>query len=382
MKDKIISFTSQFGNPEKFNSQFHKVKIYVAYAGKNRNGSFISKDTFEKIIPSLYGVPIVGEWKDEDFGTHGGKVEISDDGVQFIDTTKPYGYIDSSAEVKWELVTEEDGTEREYLTVDGFLWTARYPEALKVLENQNNQSMELNVYDGAFDEDNDYFEITDGEFSALCILGEDVEPCFESSKLSQFNLDKETFKKEFNLMVKELKASLDTQDDVLEGGELEMEKEPKNENFVEEVDTKNAEEVNVDFEVKYNNLLDEHKTLTKENSSLKEQVKTMESELKKLKEFKAQKDQEAYELQLKKEKQEKIDFINTEFTNIPDDVKQEFINKVDEYESIEAIETDICVYIVKNKVNFSKSKAQKQQVKLGVEKKDDTLKSSPYGDLF
>src|SRR5690554_7442615 len=67
------------------------VKVYIAYAGKNRNFSIISKETFEKMIPSLYGIPIVGEWKEEkeDFGTHGGKIEISDEGIKYIETTKP-----------------------------------------------------------------------------------------------------------------------------------------------------------------------------------------------------------------------------------------------------------------------------------------------------
>lgn len=216
MENKIVSFAAKVGKPEKFNSQFHMVKVYIAYAGKNRNYTYISKETFEKMIPSLYGVPVVGEWKEDndDFGSHGGKIQISEDGIEFIDTTKPYGFIDSSATVQWEDVTEEDGTINSYLTVSAFLWSGRYPEVLKVLENKNGQSMELCVFDGQpYEDDEQYFEILDGEFSAICILGEEIEPCFESAKISQFNLDKEAFKAEFELMVKELKQSL------FEGGE-------------------------------------------------------------------------------------------------------------------------------------------------------------------
>lgn len=211
LKDKIITFESKFETPTKFNSQFHMVKVYIAYAGKNRNFSIISKETFEKMIPSLYGIPIVGEWKEEkeDFGTHGGKIEISDEGIKYIETTKPYGFVDSSATVQWENVEEEDGTVNEYLTTTAFLWTNRYPEVLKVLENKNHQSMEINVFDGEYSEEEpDYFELLDGEFSALCILGEDVTPAFESAKISQFSLDKEEFKSEFTQMVAELRNSL------------------------------------------------------------------------------------------------------------------------------------------------------------------------------
>lgn len=208
---------AKFSNITKFNSQFSKCNVAVAYHGDNRNYSSISKEVFEKMIPSLYGIPIVGEWKEEDYGSHGGKIEISDDGINYIETTKPYGFIDSQAKVWWEEVTEEDESVHEYLMTECFLWTGRYPEAEKVLEGNSNQSMEIQVKSGDVREDG-YFEITDAEFSALCILGSSVEPAFESAGFKQFNLDKETFKSEFNLMIKELKQSL------FEGGENVTEK--------------------------------------------------------------------------------------------------------------------------------------------------------------
>lgn len=38
MENKIITFESRFGTPEKFNSQFHMVKIYIAYPEKIEMG--------------------------------------------------------------------------------------------------------------------------------------------------------------------------------------------------------------------------------------------------------------------------------------------------------------------------------------------------------
>ena len=403
MNNKIITFESRFDKPEKFNSQFHMVKIYIAYAGKNRNGSIISKETFEKLIPSLYGVPVVGEWKGEDFGSHGGKIEISEDGIQYIDTTKPYGFIDSSATVQWEDVTEEDGTVREYLTTSAFLWTSRYPEVLKVLENKNNQSMEINVFDGSMSEEYpEYFEILDGEFSALCILGEEIEGCFESAKVSQFNLDKDTFKSEFTQMVAELKTSLNF---TVEGGENVGEenknkfedeivevKEEATEEFAEDV-TEEVEETTVDtskeideevteeeiveedFELKYNELLEKF-------NELEVNYKTLETEVVGLREFKAQKDKEEFEAKQEELRQEKINHINTEYEKLSDDIKELFISKIDDYESTDDIDADICVYIVKNKVTFSKAKKESTPVKVSVEETTQNPIASPYGDLF
>lgn len=208
MMDNNKPLLVKFSNIRKFNSQFSKCNVAIAYHGDNRNFSSISKDVFETAIPSLYGIPVVGEWKEniDDYGTHGGKIEISDEGIDYVETTKPIGFIDSQAKVWWEDVTEEDGTINEYLFSECFLWTGRYPETVKILEGNSPQSMEIQVDSGESREDG-YFEINSFEFSALCVLGEAVEPAFQSSGFSQFNLDKETFKTEFNLMVKELKQS-------------------------------------------------------------------------------------------------------------------------------------------------------------------------------
>ena len=492
---KVISFESKFGKPEKFNSQFHMIKIYIAHHGKNRNGSIISKETFEKMIPSLYGVPVVGEWKGEDFGSHGGKIEISEDGIEFIETTKPYGYVDSSATVQWENVQEEDGTVKEYLTTTAFLWTGRYPEVLKVLNGENNQSMEINVFEGDFLEDEpEYFEILDGEFSAFCILGEDVEGCFPSAKLSQFNLDKEVFKAEFAQMVSELKASL------LEGGEgmkdekvenvdekldetesfeeevleeetledetFEEEEIVEDEDFEEETvdEEEDSDEIDVEeefeedteseeeevenftktFELSHDDIrsklyvaiapqeqadedwfyiidvYDNHfvyiaefkqkyykqgyiktdvdialngdrvevfsKFLTQEEldilNAMKANYKLLEKENEELKEFKATKEKEAFEKEQERIRDEKINHINEEYPNVSDDVRDVFISKVDEYETIEDIDADMCVYIVKNKVTFSKAKKDNEVTKTKINQEEKTLEVSPYGSLF
>lgn len=483
MKNKIVTFESKFGKPEKFNSQFHMVKVYIAYAGKNRNFSIISKETFEKMIPSLYGVPVVGEWKkeNEDFGSHGGKIEISEDGVEYIQTTKPYGFIDSSATIQWENVTEEDGTVNEYLTSTAFLWTGRYPEVLKVLENKTGQSMEINVFSGDYSEDDpEYFEILEGEFSGICLLGEDIEPCFEGAKVSQFNLDKDEFKSEFTQMVAELKKSLNF---TTEGGEsVEKNKDKKEfedvEETVEEIEEEivneeiqNDTEENIDDTADTSEFTDENleiestedntETPTEEEKFTKvfelshddirsklykqlipfeneddewywinevyddyfvyssdytskyfkqnyiktdvdvalegervelfveyltanevEELKKMRKEYQSLLDFKTEKEQEEFEAKQIELRQEKIDHINTEYTNIPNDVKELFISKVDEYETVEDIDSDICVYIVKNKVTFSKARKEQTTVKVNVEENTQNPVASPYGDLF
>ena len=63
--NKVIRYESSLQSEGKLNSQFTKVKIYIAYAGYNRNRTHIDKPVFEKMIPTIFNIPIVGEWRKE-----------------------------------------------------------------------------------------------------------------------------------------------------------------------------------------------------------------------------------------------------------------------------------------------------------------------------
>lgn len=196
-------------NIEEINPLFSKVKIKIAYTGINRNNSYISKDAFEKALPTIYNCPIIGEFIEttDDFGSHGGKIEISDQGIKYIQTTKPYGVINENSEITWEDVIEEDGTINTYLCATGYLWTGRYDELETVIKNSKSQSMEIEISNGNFQDINGQkvFAIEDFIFSAFCILGDSTEPCFESSEITSYNFNKDEFKKEFTQMLIELK---------------------------------------------------------------------------------------------------------------------------------------------------------------------------------
>lgn len=219
MVDKVVRFEVNMDEVEKINPLFSKAKIKVLYTGLNRNNTHFSKSAVEDALHSIYNIPIVGEYLEakDNFGGHGGKIEITDQGIEYIQTTKPYGVVAESAEVYWENVTENDGTINEYLVIDGaYLWTGRYSELEDLLNQSYGQSMEIEVKDGDYSVIDGVrtFDIKNFIFSALCILGVDkdgqgqVEPCFESASVSAYSLDKEDFKKQFSQMIAELKFSL------------------------------------------------------------------------------------------------------------------------------------------------------------------------------
>jgi hypothetical protein len=128
------------------NPMISKGVVDIAYAGKNRNRSFIRDDVMHtKLEPSVLGVPIVGEYFEEvkDFGDHGGKVVIDSNGIHYESTTIPYGFVPPNSTLSYIEKIDKDGVARKYLRAECFLWTGQYPECDRVIKTGNPQSMEL-----------------------------------------------------------------------------------------------------------------------------------------------------------------------------------------------------------------------------------------------
>lgn len=409
-----VSFSKDFNKIK--NSGFVIGRAKIAYVGENRNLSDISKEAFEKAMDSLALVPLVGNWipEKENFGGHDVSYEEVGNTIKEVNKTIAMGVVPESHNAEWVDVEDKNGNIKKYLECDVVLWEERYKEPVqKIISGGANQSMEIIPTDCDWNEDTGYFKINDFYYSALCLLGRDeenpennIEPCFEQSEvvISQFNLDKDKFKSEFNLMVQELKQSLyeggedmtDVKEDVVEEkvevvGEVVTDDlaeisdaEVKEEETVEETEkTEEVVEPEEDYKLKYNELLSDYDNLKSENSTLQENYKALESEIVELREFKKVKEKEEFDAKQEQLKQEKIDHINTEYANISDDVKELFISKVDEYETVEDIDADMCVYIVKNKVSFSKAKDNSlSNVKIGVEGIAKEIKTNPYEGLF
>jgi len=197
----MIKFNVEIKDVEKINPLFSRCKVYICYSDLNRNNSIINKQLINKKLHTLFGCPIVGQYSKEknDFTDHGGKLEIENGEIKYVVTTIPYGFVPESSEIKWEYINGKD-----YLTCTGYLWSSRYPEVLSVLEEGRPQSMELDEVSGEWNDKNQ-FVITDFCFSALCILGKDVEPCFEDAKIISYSLNKNEFKNEFTQMLHEFK---------------------------------------------------------------------------------------------------------------------------------------------------------------------------------
>ena len=219
-KDKNIfslSLDIDFSSEQKISDLISKYNVRVLYLGENRNGSYFTKEVVDNMINTLGGVPVIGHYDAEkkDFLGHGDlRVIVTEEGE--VETKKvgpvPYGFIPLNPRTWWEKHVDKDSVEREYLCTEAYLWTGRYDELSILKENKNNQSMELNpetsVGQWTDMESGCWYVFTQAEFIGLCILGQDVEPCFEGAGFtSNFALDT-SFAEKLSAMKEELQFAL------------------------------------------------------------------------------------------------------------------------------------------------------------------------------
>lgn len=411
--------------PLDINPLMSKCEIKVLYIGENRNHSFITKDVATEMSKTLRGAPIVGYYKEEnqDFRDHGDQIIIDEKGIQFKCLTKPYGFVSPDAEVWFQKFEDTDdfGNKivREYLMTTGFLWTGQFEEAKLAIEQGRPHSMELDkdTLDGYWSENVNtkmkLFIVNDAIFSKLCILGDDVEPCFEGSSVTAPNVSTnfskvdDNFKQTLFSMMQDLKFAL-------EGGNMakvDEEKKDKTNETVENKTDKTTEEVKDTETEKDNKDKDKKKNYTKENK--KEEDNPAPAEDKKPEEKKEEtktpaedkkeedkKDKKDYALMYSEletkyndlsakyeslvafkqnvEKQQKEELISG-FYMLSDEDKKDVVAHIDEY-SLDDIEAKLSVICVRKKVNFDLDDTSKNENKTEEENPVTTFNLENAGD--
>ena len=168
-------------------SNLLKVKLKVIKTGENYNGSKFSLDSIKKAEATLFNIPILGYLKqvDEDSYDYDGHNMITQiieqpNGykVTYKYLERPIGVIPESSKVEY---VEENGVT--YMLCDGYIWKSYANEGLGVILSSDSKgiSMEIDVIDGAFDEDDYCFDITDFKYLGITVLGDDVRPAIEGA---------------------------------------------------------------------------------------------------------------------------------------------------------------------------------------------------------
>ena len=224
----------------------------------------------------------------------------------------------------------------------------------------------------------DFFIINDAIFSKLCILGEDVEPCFEGARISAPEISKtfskidDNFKTTLFSMMKDLKSVLkggyqmeledketlpvEPENDVEETpvAEEEVTETTENEEVVEETETPETEEIETTEEevveepevTEEEPATEEYTALQKELIELKDKYSMLEKNYNELVSFKEAVDNE------------KKDALINSFYMLSDEDKKDVIENKAKY-SLDEIEAKLSVICVRKKVNFEKEDTEK-----------------------
>lgn len=337
-------------------------EIKVMYLNENRNGSYITKEVATDMAKTLRGCPIVGWFKQEkdDFMDHGEQIIIDGDGVKFNCLTKPYGFVAPDAKIWFQEFEETDSFNnkiiREYLMTEGYLWTEQYSEAKKVIEEGRPHSMELdyNTLQGKWElnpkNGMEFFIISDAVFSKLCILGKDVEPCFEDSSIKGVNnYSNNDFMKDLHSMMKEL------QHFVLKGENKMVELENKNQKVVTNTN------INNDTNNTNNNITNFSNNENNENKENYESLKTNFSELEKKYSSLNKEYEELIKFKKNIEDKQKDELIDS-FYMLSDDDKKDIISNKEKY-SLDEIESKLSVIGFRKKINFGNLKEENKENK-------------------
>ena len=264
----------------------------------------------------------------------------------------------------------DDGEIHKYLCTEAYLWTGQYPEAQRILEKGNNQSMELDekTLQGSWasidNSEIEFFIINEAIISKLCILGEQFEPCFEGASIGKFSLNLgEDFKnrclnfikfmdencepkggtKDMEMIELEKYSALETQ-----YNELEANYKTLQEQYNElETNFSNKEVAFDTLQADFNDLNDKFNLKVSEYSELQEKFNELTTTNSELIEFKKNKEIEA--------KQSLID----SFYMLSDEEKKDVQDNIETY-SLDEIESKLAVICVRNKLDMSEKQPKEK----------------------
>lgn len=177
MKERYpISFTkkNEYSNSD---FRFIDVSIDVMHTGANLNKTSFTKDAISKAVPTIRNTPILGyvvdelDEEDKDFKGHEHELRITDKYVKYVYAGQAYGVIPESCNPRWIVKDDGTGIEREYLRVDGLIWT-KFSDPVDIFtrDGTKNHSVELTDMACGPADKNGNVPVGSFKFDGCCIL--------------------------------------------------------------------------------------------------------------------------------------------------------------------------------------------------------------------
>ena len=157
--------------------RFIDVCIDVMHTGANLNKTSFTKDVINKAVPTIANMPILGyvvnelDDEDKDFKGHEHELRITDTDVKYLYAGQAYGVIPESCNPRWIIKDDGTGTEREYLRVDGLIWT-KFSDPVDIFTRDvtKNHSVELTDMICETKRDDGITPVSSLKFDGCCTL--------------------------------------------------------------------------------------------------------------------------------------------------------------------------------------------------------------------
>lgn len=171
-----VSFIKK-GEYESSDFRFIDVSIDVMHTGANLNKTSFTKDAINKAVPTICNTPILGyvvdelDEEDKDFKGHEHELRITDKDVKYVYAGQAYGVIPESCNPRWIVKDDGTGIEREYLRVDGLIWT-KFSDPVDIFtrDGMKNHSVELTDMACGPADKNGNVPVGSFKFDGCCIL--------------------------------------------------------------------------------------------------------------------------------------------------------------------------------------------------------------------
>ena len=171
-----VSFIKK-GEYESSDFRFIDVSIDVMHTGANLNKTSFTKDAINKAVPTIRNTPILGyvvdelDEEDKDFKGHEHELRITDKDVKYVYAGQAYGVIPESCNPRWIVKDDGTGIEREYLRVDGLIWT-KFSDPVDIFtrDGTKNHSVELTDMACGPADKNGNVPVESFKFDGCCIL--------------------------------------------------------------------------------------------------------------------------------------------------------------------------------------------------------------------
>ena len=147
------------------------------HTGANLNKTSFTKDAINKAVPTIRNTPILGyvvdelDEEDKDFKGHEHELRITDKDVKYVYAGQAYGVIPESCNPRWIVKDDGTGIEREYLRVDGLIWT-KFSDPVDIFtrDGTKNHSVELTDMACGPADKNGNVPVGSFKFDGCCIL--------------------------------------------------------------------------------------------------------------------------------------------------------------------------------------------------------------------